>query len=72
MTSIPHLLAELMVGVGVALSGTNLWVLIRPRVQPSTNDKPIPEPPSIPWVVVKIVIGALLAAAGVVAILQQR
>jgi hypothetical protein len=61
MIPFPGLIVEFILGVGSALFGANLWVLLRPIVARSRDGPPIPRPPSTGRVVVNLVIGAIVA-----------
>jgi hypothetical protein len=73
---LPELLSELMVGIGAALFGANLLVLIKARSAaghpPPTGARPArpPRPPSMRRVYVNMSIGALVALWGLATILR--
>jgi hypothetical protein len=73
---LPELLSELMVGIGAALFGANLLVLIKARRAdgqvPQKGVRPAPpsRPPSIRRVYVNMSIGALVALWGLATILR--
>lgn len=76
MIPLPQLLSELMVGIGAALFGANLLVLIKARSAvgppPPKGGRPArpPRPPSMRRVYVNMAIGAVVALWGLATILR--
>ena len=60
MIPLPQLGVEFVLGLGAALLGANLWVLIRPRLQRARGIAPVPRPPSMRRVALNIAIGAVV------------
>jgi hypothetical protein len=69
---LPELVAELMLGLGAALFGANLWVILRPRfVKPAKGRRAQPQPPSMTRVYVNLLIGAVIAVWGLATIISR-
>jgi hypothetical protein len=70
MIPLPELAVEFILGLGAALFGANLWVLVRPMVARARGWPPAPRPPSTTRAVVNLIVGggvALWALATLVA-----
>ena len=68
----PELLAEFMVGLGAALFGANLLVLVRSRRPPGRDRPRRPALTSMTRVYTSMTVGALVALWGLAALLRQR
>jgi hypothetical protein len=68
---LPELLAELMLGLGAALFGANLWVILRPRFVKPAKGRRAPLPPSMTRVYVNLLIGALIAVWGLATLISR-
>ncbi|HEY1329984.1 MAG TPA: hypothetical protein VGH10_00745 [Actinomycetota bacterium] len=65
MIPVPTLVAELVAGVGAALAGANIVVLLRPWWVRRRTGKIAPRPASTRRVVANIVIGLLVMTWGI-------
>jgi hypothetical protein len=68
---LPQLGVEFVLGLGAALLGANLWVLLRPRVQRRWAQPPVPRPPSMRRVAVNIAIGAVVTVWALATLLAR-
>ena len=68
--SFSGLALEFALGLGVALFGANLWVLLRPVVARPRDGRPVPRPTSTRKVVRNRVIGAVIAGLAIIAWLR--
>jgi len=69
--SFSELALEFALGLGAALFGANLWVLLRPVVARPRNGRPVPKPTSTRKVVRNMVIGAVIAGWALIAWLSR-
>ena len=69
--SFPELGLEFALGLGAALFGANLWVLLRPVVARPRDGRPVPRPTSTRKVVRNMVIGAVIAGWAMIAWLRM-
>jgi hypothetical protein len=62
---------EFALGLGAALFGANLWVLLRPAVVRPRDGRPVPRPTSTRKAVRNMVIGAVVAGGALIAWLSK-
>jgi hypothetical protein len=68
--SFSELAREFALGLGVALFGANLWVLLRPVVARRRHGRPVPRPTSTRKVVRNMIIGGVIAGWALIAWLR--
>jgi hypothetical protein len=68
---LPELGVEFVVGLGAALFGANLWVLVRPAVARMRGAAPAPRPVSTTRVVVNLVLGGIVAIWGIATLVAR-
>ena len=68
--SFSELAREFALGLGAALFGANLWVLLRPVVARPRDGRPVPRPTSTRKGVRNMVIGAVIAGWALIAWLR--
>ena len=71
MIPLPELVSELMLGLGAALFGANLWVILRPRFVKPVKGRRAPAPASMTRVYVNLLIGAAIAIWGLATIISR-
>jgi len=62
---------EFALGLGAALFGANLWVLLRPVVRRPRDGRPVPKPTSTRKVVRNMVVGAVIGGWALIAWLRR-
>ena len=62
---------EFALGLGAALFGANLWVLLRPVFMRPREGRPVPKPTSTRKVVRNMVVGAVIGGWALIAWLRR-
>lgn len=69
--TLSEFVAELVLGIGAALVGANVWVLLRPSVARRRGQPPPPRPTSKRRVYTNIMIGAVAVLCGVATLVSR-
>ena len=71
MIPLPQLAVEFVLGLGAALFGANVWVLIQPMVARARGVRPAPRPASTTRAVVSMIVGGLVALWALVTLVAR-